>query len=614
MTTGNFFNGGQALSYDLANIKQVDSKPAASAFDSGNIIYDRTEQVFYKTNGTAWEPFGIAADVVESLAALRVLDGAVGDIVYLELANRRGFFYWDSSDLSTEVINDPGQGIYISPLSDATGAGGAWVRQYDGFVNVKWFGATGDGVTDDTTAFENAVSFVRDGMTLYIPKGTYRTNFEIDTAMSIIGDGYQSTLVPAVAGYVLSITRSADSAEQNRELHNPSLIVRGLRFYGNDRGIAAGAVQLQRIDKALFQDLIIEDFAQSAFNFVTSVRECAFVNVHTRWCGDKDAAGTDYPVWDVSDDLSQADAHNNLYWVNCFSNFPLGDNFYFDTVAGATKVRNMKWTNCMMHGIVVAKDGNPYTFTADQKTVRHLVIGTAEGEFASINTRWFVGGNDTPTIEMVSGSGDATLVLDGGSLVSEHYGTNTSASFPGVTVTSGSLVNGSVIYRGNDPSWSVGANGTYRQTLGTIIDTGSDASVDASASTPVSIYHGGDLKMRGASIDQLAAVQTNAIENYTAPNVLIDVTGSGTNATKWAVRSDNSGGSLTNRLLLHAVTLDNQEVRLAINTNLNLQDNDLLTDQTSTVSGTLGTVSSRFPIYDSSGSLLGYIPIYDSIT
>lgn len=72
-----------------------------------------------------------------------------------------GIFVWQNTDLSAEVASDPQMGIYVPPNSDPTGASGAWVRQYEGGVNVEWFGAKGDGVTDDSAALSACFSYAK---------------------------------------------------------------------------------------------------------------------------------------------------------------------------------------------------------------------------------------------------------------------------------------------------------------------------------------------------------------------------------------------------------------------------------------------------------------------
>jgi hypothetical protein len=72
--------------------------------------------------------------------------------------DREGLFIYDPSDLSAEVASDPAQALFIAPESDAAGASGAWVRRYSGAVEIGWFGAAGDGITDDSAAFQAALT------------------------------------------------------------------------------------------------------------------------------------------------------------------------------------------------------------------------------------------------------------------------------------------------------------------------------------------------------------------------------------------------------------------------------------------------------------------------
>ena len=74
-----------------------------------------------------------------------------------------GFFYYDASDTAS---TDNGGTVIVS------GNGKRWKRLFDGAVNVKWFGAKGDGVTDDTAAIQAAIdSCVLGEKALYFPSG-----------------------------------------------------------------------------------------------------------------------------------------------------------------------------------------------------------------------------------------------------------------------------------------------------------------------------------------------------------------------------------------------------------------------------------------------------------
>lgn len=92
---------------------------------------------------------------VASRMALKALDTAKITVALLTEEGREGIFLWQPSDYSTYVAADIAEGIFLE--ADAIAAStGAWVRVYDE-VDVRWFGAVGDG-SDATSSFAAAIS------------------------------------------------------------------------------------------------------------------------------------------------------------------------------------------------------------------------------------------------------------------------------------------------------------------------------------------------------------------------------------------------------------------------------------------------------------------------
>lgn len=95
-------------------------------------------------------------------------------------------------------------------------------QKFDDFVNIKDFGALGDGTTDDTAAINRALqqiykvgtveSELRARRTIYFPGGTYITSSEIKVPphARLIGDGIGSSVIKQTKGN-FSVVELADS-------------------------------------------------------------------------------------------------------------------------------------------------------------------------------------------------------------------------------------------------------------------------------------------------------------------------------------------------------------------------------------------------------------------
>jgi hypothetical protein len=112
-----------------------------------------------------------------------------------------GVFYWDSD--ATDTANG---GTIVATSESATGR---FKRVLDaGPVNVKWFGATGNGSTDDTSAIQAAIDAVEASGrgVVYVPAGEYL----ISSALTITADGVkiqgdQSSFEPGAVGTTATV-------------------------------------------------------------------------------------------------------------------------------------------------------------------------------------------------------------------------------------------------------------------------------------------------------------------------------------------------------------------------------------------------------------------------
>lgn len=127
-----------------------------------------------------------ALQPVANRTALKAVDTTKITAVSLKEANREGTFIWTAGDYSSQVTADTQEGRYVK--ADAIAASsGAWVRSDGATKNLRWYGAVGDGVTDDTTAWE---AFQAASGIPSVPAGEYLVNGATKTFLrGVIGNG-----------------------------------------------------------------------------------------------------------------------------------------------------------------------------------------------------------------------------------------------------------------------------------------------------------------------------------------------------------------------------------------------------------------------------------------
>jgi hypothetical protein len=188
-----------------------------------------------------------------------------------------GEFYWDST--STETDNG---GTIIKPTAVTTGR---WKRPDSGAINIRWFGATGDGVTDDTTAIQAAIDHgVSVSKSLFVPSGDYlaeslvpKTGLTIKGEWSGIGTPGQSTNSRFVAlGNGDYIFNQSSGAIFN-------FTIEGVTFEGAGLAIAGGAIHCLNSGRSYFNNLAFNDFADEAIKLDAGTAS-VFKNIFAQNC------------------------------------------------------------------------------------------------------------------------------------------------------------------------------------------------------------------------------------------------------------------------------------------------------------------------------------------
>jgi len=156
---------------------------------------------------------------VANLQALRGVVGSTNGELYYVKGHTNvgdgggGIFMWRTDDV---FINPGPSGIYkndnngtILKTTSIPGQSiGRWVRQFEGYINVLYFGALGN-TQDYTTEIQNAIDFAFlntynniKGSTVFIPNGSYRINtLLLKNGVPILGESIDQTIIYTTANH-----------------------------------------------------------------------------------------------------------------------------------------------------------------------------------------------------------------------------------------------------------------------------------------------------------------------------------------------------------------------------------------------------------------------------
>ena len=152
------------------------------------------------------------------------------------LSGLRAATYTPSAEKSTYLLTDPGrQGLFSyapedkisaddSAMTIVTASGARFRRVIEtGILNAQWFGATGNGSTDDWYALQKGINYIlsnpNTGRTLYLPPGTYRitrpliiartagTSYK-QSSINLIGPANSKSLSAGMANIVPTYTNT----------------------------------------------------------------------------------------------------------------------------------------------------------------------------------------------------------------------------------------------------------------------------------------------------------------------------------------------------------------------------------------------------------------------
>lgn len=181
-----------------------------------------------------------------------------------------GALYWNSSSNALFVWNGTswvaapsGFNEFTTFLATGTTTARNLVTRFADVVNVKDFGAVGDGVTDNTAAIQTAYASLPANKTLYFPAGVYRYNSQLvfsgNKRPSFIGDGpTQSILLYGGAANNVDCIQVGNGTNEEGNWY-----ISGMGFRTGVNTISGAGIRFRKLVRSLLENVTFgdQDFA-----------------------------------------------------------------------------------------------------------------------------------------------------------------------------------------------------------------------------------------------------------------------------------------------------------------------------------------------------------------
>lgn len=221
--------------------------------------------------------------------------------------------------------------------------------------NVKFFGAVGDGITDDTIAIQKAID---SGNHIYFPKGTYFISSTLTYHSDLTLEGDNATIIGDV--YKLLSSPNYSDLASNQPLFT-NIVVKNIIFKRK-------TLAFNEIDKILM--------IRHVDNFI--VDNCSFIG----WNGD--AIGIDL-IYNSDGTAYLPLVSKNIVIKNCIFDGVNNDNSQAIFILQGINIiiRNNKFINTSREAMPGAIDIEPWKFHTDMHIVEDISI--IDNEFDNIN-------------------------------------------------------------------------------------------------------------------------------------------------------------------------------------------------------------------------------------